>query len=83
MGDVYIPKPDQSAVGAKVHDLIEAGHELYATAVTGSSSGRVRRPTLFAIAALGVALGTVTVIGTAVALIAIVLLAATDNVVEL
>jgi hypothetical protein len=83
MGDVHIPAPPQNAVGARVHELVESGHELYATAVTGSSSGRVRRPSLFALAVLGVALGTVTLIGTAIAVIAIVLLAITDNVVEL
>jgi hypothetical protein len=83
MGDVHIPKPPPNAVGAKVQDIIDSGHEFYATTLTGSSSGRVRRPTLFALAVIGVALGVLTIAGTILALIAIVLLAFTDNVVEL
>lgn len=84
MGDVHIPKPPPNAVGAKVAELIESGHELYATAVTGSSSGRVRRPTLFVIAGaatVGATLGFQ--LAGVVALIAILMLALTDAVVEL
>lgn len=83
MGDVHIPKPPPNKVGAKVQDLIESGHELYAQAVTGTPSGRVRRPTLFVIAGIGCAVGTVNPIGAVVGLIAILLLALTDQVVEL
>lgn len=83
MGDVHIPAPPPNAVGARVQELIESGHELYATAVTGSSSGRVRRPTLFAIAALGTLIGTQQLLGAVVGLIAIILLATSDWVVEL
>jgi hypothetical protein len=83
MGDVSIPPDPPNKVGAKVQDLIESGHELYASAVTGSPQGRVRRPTLFAIAAIGTVVGTQFFVGAVVALIAIVLLAVTDSVVEL
>ena len=86
MGDVVIPKPDPTTgqrVGAKVQDLIDSGHEFYASAVTGSPSGRVRRPTLFVIAAVGTLVGTQQLVGAVVALIAIVMLAVTDTVVEL
>lgn len=83
MGDVHIPKPDPSRVGAKVEELIASGHEFYATAVTGSSSGRVRRPTLFVIAGLGIIGGTEHLFAAVVGLIAILLLALSDNVVEL
>lgn len=83
MGDVHIPEPEPGRVGAKVADLIESGHEFYATAMTGSSSGRVRRPTLFVLAGAGAVLGTEFVLAAVVGLIAIVLLAFSDNVVEL
>lgn len=84
MGDVHIPAPPPNKVGAKVAELIESGHELYATAVSGHPQGRVRRPTLFSIAAGGIVgamlgLPLAGVIG----LIAIVLLALSDSVVEL
>lgn len=84
MGDVHIPKPDPSAIGARVDELIAAGHELYATVVTGAPSGRVRRPTLFLAAIAGTAgaiLGAP--IAGVIAIIAILMLALTDNVVEL
>ena len=88
MGDVHIPKPPPNAVGAKVQELIEAGHEMYATAVTGTPSGRVRRPTLFALAAIGILItialdDVVGLVAGGVALIAILLLAMSDAVVEL
>lgn len=88
MVDVSIPKPPPGKVGAIVEDLIEQGHELYATAVTGHPSGRVRRPTLFALAALGVLItlaadGVIGLVAGGVALIAIMLLAMSDAVVEL
>lgn len=83
MGDVYIPPPEPNKVGAKVNDLIASGHELYATAVTGTPAGRVRRPTLFVIAGLGTLLGTQFLLAAVVGLIAILLLALTDAVVEL
>jgi len=83
MGDVHIPKPPPNAVGAKVQELIESGHEFYATAVTGQSSGRVRRPTLFVIAMVGCAVGTQFWGAAVVGIIAMTLLALTDNVVEL
>ena len=51
--------------------------------VAGAPSGRVRRPTLFVIAAIGTIVGTQHLLGAVVALIAIVLLAVTDSVVEL
>lgn len=84
MGDVHIPKPEPSAVGAKVNELIAAGHALYATALTGNPSGRTRRPTLFAIAAIGIIVtlildGAVGLVAGGLALIAILLLAMTDN----
>ena len=88
MGDVHIPKPPPNAVGAKVQELIESGHELYATALTGTPQGRVRRPTLFALASIGVIIsiafnGVVGLVAGGLALIAILLLAMTDAVVEL
>ena len=83
MGDVHIPAPDPSRVGAKVDELIASGHELYATAVTGQPAGRVRRPTLFVIAGVGVLLAGYIPFAGVVGLIAILLLALTDNVVEL
>ena len=83
MGDVHIPQPDPSAIGAKVEELIASGHELYATTLTGSPSGRVRRPTLFVIAGVGILLGTQFFPAAVVGLIAILLLALTDQVVEL
>ncbi len=83
MGDVVIPEPDPSRVGAKVTELIASGHELYATAVTGAPSGRVRRPTLFVIAGIGMVLGTQFLGAAVVGLIAILMLALTDSVVEL
>lgn len=83
MGDVHIPAPAPNKVGAKVAELIESGHELYATALTGTPQGRVRRPTLFAIAMISVAVGFVEPAALIVALIAILLLALTDAVVEL
>ena len=83
MGDVHIPQPEPNRVGVKVQELIDSGHEFYATTVTGAPSGRVRRPTLFAIAAIGTVIGTQLFIGAVVAVIAIVLLAVTDSVVEL
>jgi hypothetical protein len=88
MGDVSIPKPPPNKVGARVQELIESGHELYATTVTGAPSGRVRRPTLFVIAALGIILSLglgdqAGLVCGGLALIAILLLAMSDNVVEL
>jgi len=84
MGDVHIPQPEPNAIGAKVQELIDSGHELYATTVTGSSSGRVRRPTLFAVSMVGVGLAIIGFVpGGVVALIAMSLLATSDSVVEL
>jgi len=87
MGDVVIPKEDPSTsqrIGAKVDDLIESGHSLYATTVTGTPSGRTRRPTLFVIAIVGAALGTLGFWPAGIAaVIALTLLALTDKVVEL
>lgn len=83
MGDVHIPKPDPSRVGAKVNDLIMSGHEFYATTVSGQPQGRVRRPTLFLIAAVGAIVGTQVWVAAVIAIIAIVLLALSDQVVEL
>ncbi len=83
MGDVHIPPPPPGKVGAKVDELIASGHELYATAVTGTPSGRVRRPTLFVIAIAGIGIGAWWPMALVVSLIAIVLLAVTDGVVEL
>jgi hypothetical protein len=88
VGDVRIPKPPPNRVGAKVQELIESGHELYATAVTGAPSGRVRRPTLYAITAIGIVItlaidGPVGLVAGGVALIAMLLLAMSDAVVEL
>ena len=83
MGDVHIPKPEPSKIGAKVDDLIQSGHELYATTVSGQPQGRVRRPTLFLIAAIGTMVGTQFWVAAVIAIIAIVLLALSDQVVEL
>lgn len=86
MGDVHIPKPEPGKaekVGAKVADLAMSGHELYATTVTGQPQGRVRRPTLFIVAAVGATVGTQFWIAAVIAIIAIVLLALSDQVVEL
>lgn len=89
MGDVHIPQEDPNTsqrIGAKVESLIADGHQLYASAVTGTPTGRVRRPTLFVLAGLGTLLATFPdfdILGAVVGLIAIVLLAISDNVVEL
>ena len=83
MGDVHIPKTKPNAVGAKIGDLVQSGHELYATTVSGQPQGRVRRPTLFLIAAVGATLGTQFWVAAVIAIIAIVLLALSDQVVEL
>ena len=88
MGDVHIPKPPPNAIGARVDELVEAGHELYATTVTGQPSGRVRRPTLYLIADIAivgalVADGIGGIVAGGLALIAMLLLAMTDAVVEL
>lgn len=84
MGDTYIPEPEPGKIGAKVEELIESGHELYATAVTGQPSGRVRRPTLFVVAIVGM-VGAILGLPLAgvVGLIAILFLLITDSVVEL
>ena len=87
MPDVHIPQEDPTTsqrVGAKVESLIADGHELYASAVTGAPSGRVRRPTLFAVAMVGTGLAMIGFVpGGIVALIAITILATSDSVVEL
>jgi hypothetical protein len=87
VGDVHIPKPDPTkgeVVGAKVQELIDSGHQFYASAVTGNPSGRVRRATLFLIATVGVMLSAIGIqLGALAAIIAILLLALTDSVVEL
>lgn len=83
MPDVNIPKPPPNAVGAKVQDLIDSGHEFYAMTVTGSPHGRIRRPTLFVIALVGAAVGTQLWGAAVVSIIAILLLALSDSVVEL
>jgi hypothetical protein len=91
VADVHIPPPDPTKsqkVGARVAELIESGHELYAGSLTGDPHGRVRRPTLFVIAAVGVIVslvldGVVGLVAGTLALIAILLLAMSDNVVEL
>lgn len=88
MSDVHIEKPEPGKVGAIVEDLIEQGHDLYATAITGAPSGRVRRPTLFLIAEVGIIVslvldGAVGLIAGGLAMIAILLLAMSDHVVEL
>jgi hypothetical protein len=91
MGDVHIPQEDPTTsqrIGAKVQGLIDSGHEFYATAATGSPTGRTRRPTLFIVTALGIIVslvldGTVGFVAGGIALIAMLLLAMTDNVVDL
>lgn len=83
MGDVHIPKPEPNRIGAKVSDLVQSGHELYATTVSGQPQGRVRRPTLFLVAMVGTAVGTQFWVAAVVAIIAITLLALSDQVVEL
>ena len=84
MGDVHVPTDPPNKVGAKVQELIDSGHEFYASLLTGAPSGRVRRPTLFVIAGLGMvgAILGFQLAGVA-GLIAMLLLALTDNVVEL
>ena len=81
MGDVHIPPPEPNKVGAKVQELIESGHEFYATVLTGSPTEPTRRPLLFLIAAVGI-IGAIAgfQIAGVVGLIAIMLLALTDNV---
>lgn len=90
MGDVHIPKPPPNAVGAKVEELIAAGHELYAQTVTGQPAGRVRRPTLFVIAIIGLfvlmadsSFGLLGLFAGVFSAIAMLLLLASDQVVEL
>jgi hypothetical protein len=82
MPDVSIPPPPPNAVGAKVQELIDSGHEFYATTVSGHSSGRVRRPTLFVIAMVGCVIGTQFWGAAVVAVLAMTLLALTDQLVE-
>lgn len=83
MGDVSIPKPKPGAVGAKVDELIEAGHTLYATVLTGDPNGRTRRPALFIIAIVTTLIAGLGYPAAAiVAIIAMLLLALTDKVVE-
>lgn len=83
MGDVHIPAPDPNRVGAKVDELIAAGHELYVSTVTGSGSGRARRPTLFLLAFIGLWGAADDWKFSLLGLIAIALLALSDSVVEL
>lgn len=84
MVDTHIPEPEPGKVGAKVAELVESGHELYATTITGHPSGRVRRPTLFVIAIVGGVLSLADVpFAGVVGIIAILLLLITDSVVEL
>jgi len=83
MGDVHIEPPKPNAVGAKVQELIDSGHQFYASSMTGNPAGRVRRPTLFVIAMIGCVLGTQFWGAAVVAVIAMTLLALTDQVVEL
>lgn len=84
MGDVHIPKPPPNAVGARVEELVAEGHQLYSNVVTGQPAGRVRRPTLFTIAIIGTALAIAGLqLAGVPALIAMVLLLASDAVVEL
>lgn len=86
MADTNIPQEDPTTsqkVGAKVASLIEAGHSLYAEVATGDANGRTRRPTLFVAAIVAIGLGAVWAPALLVALIAIMLLALTDQVVEL
>lgn len=91
MADTNIPQEDPTTsqkVGAKVADLIASGHEFYSVAATGSPDGRLRRPTLFVVASVGVVIslaldGVLGLLGGGLALIAILLLAMTDSVVEL
>lgn len=82
MGDVHIEPDPPNKVGAKVQELIDSGHQFYAQTVTGNPAGRVRRPTLFVIAMIGCALGTQNGWAGLVGVIAITLLALTDNIVE-
>jgi len=83
MGDVHIEPDPPNKVGAKVQELIDSGHQFYATTVTGQPAGRVRRPTLFVIAMVGCVLGTQFWGAAVVAVIAMTLLALSDQVVEL
>ena len=83
MGDVHIPADPPNKVGAKVQELIDSGHQFYAATVTGNPAGRVRRPTLFVIGMLGCVIGTQFWVAALVGVIAILLLALSDQVVEL
>jgi len=80
MVTTHIEKPEPNAIGAKVKDIIESGHEFYATAVTGQGGSRVRRPTLFLIAFVAIGLGSVWTPALLFALLAIAMLALTDSV---
>lgn len=86
MGDVHIPKEDPTKVqrvGARVQELIDSGHQFYAATLTGDPAGRVRRPTLFIVAIIATGVGAFAPPALVVSLIAILMLALTDQVVEL
>lgn len=91
MPDVSLPPDDPTTsqrIGAKVDMLIEQGHALYATALTGTPTGRTRRKTLYTLAMVGTVIGlaldgAVGIIAGLVALIAMLLLAMTDDIVDL
>ena len=85
MGDVpMLPEPEPSATERTVEEV----GALYRRALTGDPHGRVRRKTLFLIAEIGIVIaialgGAVGLIAGVVGLIAVLLLAMTDDVVDL
>jgi hypothetical protein len=83
MGDVpVLPEPEVQST------LAERATEVYRYAMTGDPSGRIRRKTLFVLAEVGVVIaialdGLSGLLGGGVAMIALLLLAMTDDVVTL
>lgn len=84
MGDVPIkpPAPEPEPTPAQVKaQRVNAGVRL---AVTGDTAGRLRRPVLFLVVAVALVLdGTFGLITGTAGLIALLILAMTDNVVDL
>jgi len=88
VGDVRIEPEPENAVGRKVREWAGTADELFREVVTGQPAGRLRRPLLFLLASVGIIVSLVTddiigLVGGGVALIAILLLAMSDQVVEL
>ena len=89
MPDVPYPKPKPPTRGevtrTRLADSLSSLVASVRSALTGDANGRIRRPALYVIAAIsiGIAMSVESVIPSVVALVAVMLLALTDAVVEL